>query len=78
MYGEINATAALYNMEGVDGNGFALNMPWYIADLDDLVSRAEELYGWRKRWWVRGRAYYDERDTRQFNRREVTVTVSLS
>ena len=29
MRGEINATAAMYNMEGVASNGFALNVPEY-------------------------------------------------
>jgi hypothetical protein len=65
MYGDINATAAMYNMEGKATNGFALNYPWYIDDLDEFVSQAKQLYGWEKRWWVSGRAYYNEREVNQ-------------
>ena len=65
MCGEINATAAMYNMEGVDRNGFALNMPWYTADLDEFVSMAKQLYGWKERWWAFGNAYYDKHQVYQ-------------
>ena len=32
MCGEITAAAALYNMAGVAGNGYAYGAPWYMAD----------------------------------------------
>jgi hypothetical protein len=62
MHGDINATAAMYNMEGKATNGFALNYPWYIDDLDEFVCQAKLLYGWKKRWWAFRRAYYDEHE----------------
>ena len=40
MCGEINATAALYNMAGVAGNGFAYSAPWYLADVDKWLNMA--------------------------------------
>ena len=71
MYGDINATAAMSNMEGKAMNGFALNYPWYVDDLDEFVRQAKLLYGWKKRWWAFGRAYYDEHEVRKFRRSDV-------
>ena len=71
MYGDINATAAMYNMEGKATNGYALNFPWYIDDLDDFVRQAKLLYGWKERWWALGKAYYNEREVRRYRQSEV-------
>ena len=76
MYGDINATAALYNMEGKATNGHALNFPWYIDDLDDFVRTAKLLYGWKERWWARGKAYYNRSEVRGYRQREVEYQIN--
>ena len=66
MYGDINATAAMYNMEGKATNGHALNFPWFIDDVDDFIKAARHLYGWYERWWYRGKAYYKRSEIQGF------------
>ena len=62
MCGEINATAAMYNMAGVAGNGFAYSAPWYLANVNKWLNMARKLYSWKFRWVVNGKVYYNREE----------------